>query len=148
MSIGTVVSNREERCSELCPLPICLAKPALDSFGEDGTRTVPQTPRSFRVADENVAEQSMLCGYGDDLAKQVTATSNRIRGLLTKDHPGLDSVVGPHLDHPAMLAVLAKYLTPKALRHAGKRRAETLLRKQAPRPRKRWAATTFTALDG
>jgi hypothetical protein len=80
-----------------------------------------------------VAELSMLCGYDDDLAKQATATSNRIRGLLTQIHPGLETVIGPHLDHPAMLALLAKYPTPKALRHAGKHRVETLLRKKAPR---------------
>jgi transposase len=47
-----------------------------------------------------------------------------------------------------MLAVLAKYPTPKALRHAGKHRVETLLRRQAPRAWKRWAAAIFTALDG
>src|SRR5699024_4342405 len=97
---------------------------------------------------ENVAELSMLCGYDDDLAKQATATSNRIRGLLTQIHPGLETVIGPHLDHPAMLALVAKYPTPKALRHAGKHRVETLLRKQAPRAWKRWSAAIFTALDG
>ena len=114
----------------------------------EAARTMPHTLRGIRVADENVAELSMLCGYDDDLAKQATATSNRIRGLLTQIHPGLETVIGPHLDHPAMLAVLAKYPTPKALRHAGKHRVETLLRRQAPRAWKRWAAAIFTALDG
>ena len=47
-----------------------------------------------------------------------------------------------------MLALLAKYPTPKALRDAGMHRVEALLRKQAPRAWKRWAAAIFTALDG
>ncbi len=114
----------------------------------DTARTMPQTLRGIRVADENVAELSTLCGYDDDLAKQATATSNRIRGLLTQIHPGLETVIGPHLDHPAMPALLAKYPTPKALKHAGKRRVETLLRKQAPRAWKRWVAANCTALAG
>lgn len=38
---------------------------------------------SIAVADE----QAMLCGFDDNLAKQATAASNRIRGLLTKIHP-------------------------------------------------------------
>ena len=49
----------------------------------EAARTMPHTLRGTRVADENVAGLSMLCGYDDDLAKQATATSNRIRGLLT-----------------------------------------------------------------
>ncbi len=46
----------------------------------EAARTMPHTLRGIRVSDENVAELSMLCGYDDDLAKQATATSNRIRG--------------------------------------------------------------------
>lgn len=52
------------------------------------------------------------------------------------------------MDHPAMPELLAKYPTPKALKHAGKHRVKTLLRKQAPRAGTRWAAATFTAIDG
>src|SRR5699024_1360181 len=115
--------------------------------GSGAARTRPRTLRGIRVADENVAELSMLCGYDQDRAKQATATSSRIRGLLTQIHPGLETVIGPHLDHPAMLALVTKYPTPKALRHAGKHRVETLLRKQAPRAWKRWSAAIFTALD-
>src|SRR5699024_7818991 len=99
----------------------------------EAARTMPHNLRGSRDAEENVAEQSMLCGHADELAQQVTATSNRIRALLTQIRPGLETVIGPHLDHPAMLALVTKYPTPKALRHAGKHRVETLLRKQAPR---------------
>ena len=33
----------------------------------EAARTMPHTLRSIRVADESVAELSMLCGYDDDL---------------------------------------------------------------------------------
>ena len=113
----------------------------------EAARTMPHTLRSIRVSDENVAELSMLAGYDDDLAKQATATSNRIRGLLTQIHPGLEAVIGAHLDHPAMTALLAKYPTPKALRQAGKSRVGALMRKHAPRAWKRWTEAIFAALD-
>lgn len=41
-----------------------------------------------------------------------------------------------------------KYPTPKALRRAGTRRVETLLRKHAPQAWKRWTTAIFTVLDG
>ena len=61
-------------------------------------RTMPHTLRSIAVADEQVAELSMLCGFDDDLAGQITQVSNRIRGLLTQIHPALERVLGPRLD--------------------------------------------------
>src|SRR5699024_1314354 len=80
--------------------------------------------------------------------KQATATSNRIRGHLTQIHPRLQTVIGPHLDQSAKLALLAHYSTPQALKHARKDRVETLRRKQAPRAWQRWSAAIATALDG
>lgn len=53
-------------------------------------RTMPHTLRSIQVADEQVAELSMLCGFDDDLAGQITQVSHRIRGLLTQIHPALE----------------------------------------------------------
>jgi len=53
----------------------------------EAARCMPHTLRSIAVADEQAAELSMLCGFDDDLAKQPTAASNRIRGLLTQIHP-------------------------------------------------------------
>ncbi len=41
-------------------------------------RSMPHTLRSRRLADEQLAELTMLCGFDDDLAAQVTQTSNRI----------------------------------------------------------------------
>ncbi len=55
----------------------------------EAARQMPHTQRSLRLADEQLAELTMLCSFDDDLAAQVTQTSNRIRGLLTQIHPAL-----------------------------------------------------------
>ncbi|MGP9615383.1 IS110 family transposase, partial [Brachybacterium sp. AOP42-B2-9] len=39
----------------------------------EAARTMPQTLRSIALADEQAAQLSMLCGFDDDLAGQVTA---------------------------------------------------------------------------
>ncbi len=72
-------------------------------------RTLAHALRSIQLADEQVAELSMLCGFDDDVLAQIVATSNRIRGLLTQIHPALERVLGPHPDHPAVLDLLQKY---------------------------------------
>ena len=41
-----------------------------------------------------------MSGFDDDLAGQITATSNRIRGPLTQIHPELERVLGPRLGSP------------------------------------------------
>lgn len=53
----------------------------------EAARTLPHALRTLKLADEQIAELSMLCGFDDDLAAQTTQTSNRIRGLLTQIHP-------------------------------------------------------------
>ncbi|WP_346768937.1 IS110 family transposase [Crystallibacter degradans] len=113
----------------------------------EAARTMPHTLRSIAVADEQAAELSMLCGFDDDLAKQATAASNRIRGLLTQIHPALERAVGPHLDHPVMAELLRKYPGPEALRRAGQTRVAAFMVKYAPRAGKPWAAEIFAALD-
>lgn len=112
----------------------------------NGARTMPHTLRTVEVPEAQVAELSMLCGFDDDLAKEATATSNRIRGLLTQIHPALERVIGKHLDHVAMAELLAKYPTPAALRRAGEARIGALLRKHAPRAWKGWAKDLTAAL--
>jgi len=112
----------------------------------EAARTLPHTLRSIVLADEQAAELSMLCGFDDDLAKQATATSNRIRGLLTQIHPALERVVGKHLDHPAMVELLVKYPTPETLRKAGQKRVAALLSRHAPRAGKTWTQDVFAAL--
>jgi transposase len=113
----------------------------------EAARTMPHTLRSIEVADEQGAELSMLCKFDDDLAKQLTATSNRLRGLLTQIHPALERVLGPRLDHPAVLDLLRTWPTPAALRAAGRKRVATRLKKEAPRIYARLAQEIFDALD-
>jgi transposase len=96
-------------------------------------RTMPHTLRSVQVADEQVAELSMPCGFDDDLAGQITQVSNRIRGLLTQIHPALERVLGPRLDHPAILDLLQRYPSPSSMRAAGEKRLGNRLLKNAPR---------------
>ncbi|GAA3400020.1 IS110 family transposase [Pseudarthrobacter polychromogenes] len=112
----------------------------------DAARTMPHTLRSVQLADAQLAELTMLCGFDDDLAKQATATSNRIRGLLTQIHPALERVLGPRLDHPAVLDLLRTWPTPEALRHAGRRRIANRLTKLAPRMGDRLAEDIMNAL--
>jgi transposase len=113
----------------------------------EAARTMPHTLRSVVLADEQAAQLSMLCGFDDDLTQQATATSNRIRGLLTQIHPALERVIGGHLDHPAMAALLEKYPTPASLKRAGRKRVATFMRKYAPRAGGRWTSEVFDALD-
>ncbi|MDE0547681.1 IS110 family transposase [Microbacterium sp. C7(2022)] len=109
-------------------------------------RTMPHTLRSVQVADEQVAELSMLCGFDDDLAGQITQVSNRIRGLLTQIHPALERVIGPRLDHPAMLDLLQRYPSPAAMKAAGEKRLGNRLLKNAPRKGRVWAGEIVAAL--
>jgi transposase len=109
-------------------------------------RTMPATLRSLQVSDEQVAELSMLCGFDDDLAGQITQTSNRIRGLYTQIHPTLEKVLGPRLDHPAILDLIQRYPAPADLQHAGQKRVAARLLKKAPRKGGVWAAEIFDAL--
>ena len=109
-------------------------------------RSLPHALRSLQLADEQVAELSMLCGFDDDVVGQITATSNRIRGLLTQIHPALERVLGPHLDHPAVLDLLQRYPTPAAMKAAGPTRLGNRLLKLAPRMGRRLADEITRAL--
>jgi transposase len=110
-------------------------------------RTMPHTLRSIQIDDEQVAELSMLCGFDDDLAGQITQTSNRIRGLLTQIHPALERVLGPRLEHPAILDLLQHYPSPAAMAAAGQKRLTNRLIKRAPRKGPAWAAEIIAALS-
>ena len=113
----------------------------------EAARSMPHTLRSIALDDEKVAELSMLCGFDDDLRAQITATSNRARGLLTQIHPALERIVGPRLDHPAVLDLIQTWPTPGALAVAGTRRISTRLRRSAPRLADKLAAQITAALD-
>ncbi|WP_146699255.1 IS110 family transposase, partial [Shigella flexneri] len=68
------------------------------------------------------AKTDMLCGFDDDLAAQTTQASNRIRGLLTQIHPALERVLGPRLEHPAVLDLLQRYPSPEKLASLGEKK--------------------------
>ena len=98
----------------------------------DAARTMPHTLRSIQVSDEDEATLGMLTGFDLDLARQITQTSNRIRGLFTQIHPPLERVIGPWLEHDAVLEVLAAWPTPTQLKHAGKARIDAKLKNTEP----------------
>jgi transposase len=113
----------------------------------EAARSMPHTLRSLRLTDSEVAELTMLCGFDDDLAGQITQTSNRIRGLLTQIHPALERVLGPHLDHPAMLDLIERYPSPAQLASISEKQLANRLVKLAPRMGKSWATQIVQALS-
>jgi transposase len=113
----------------------------------EAARSLPHTLRSLKLADNQVAELTMLCGFDEDLAGQITQTSNRIRGLLTQIHPALERVLGPRLDHPAVLDLLQRYPSPAQLAALSEKQLANRLVKLAPRMGKTWAAEIHQALS-
>src|SRR5579859_4496083 len=113
----------------------------------EAARSMPHTLRSLRLADEQLAELTMLCGFDEDLAGQITQVSNRIRGLLTQIHPALERVLGPRLDHPAVLDLLERYPSPAALAATSEKTLANRLTKLAPRMGKNLAAEIVQALS-
>ncbi|MBA4867377.1 IS110 family transposase, partial [Streptomyces sp. PSKA54] len=113
----------------------------------DAARTMPHTLRDLAASDEILAELEMIVGFDDDLAAESTRIKNRLRGLLTQIHPSLERVLGPRLDHPAVLAMLERYGSPGQLRKAGRRRLVALVRSKAPRVAERLVEEVFAALD-
>ncbi|MFD1377575.1 transposase [Micrococcus antarcticus] len=72
----------------------------------DAARIMPHTLRSIQVSDEDKATLGMLTGFDLDLARRITKTSNRIRGLFTQIHRPLERFLGPWLEQDAVLDVL------------------------------------------
>ena len=110
-------------------------------------RTLPHALRSINIEAEAVAELGMLCGFDEDIVKQINQTANRLRGLLTQIHPALERVIGPRLDHPAVLDLLQRYPSPAALAAAGKGRIGNHLVKKAPKIGRDLAGRIITALS-
>jgi transposase len=108
---------------------------------------MPHTLRSVDPEDETIAELEMIVGFDDDLAGEATRISNRLRGLLTQIHPHLERVLGPRVQHSAVLTLLERFGSPAQIRKAGRRRLITLLRPKAPRMAERLVEDIFTALD-
>ena len=78
-------------------------------------RTMPTALRAIAASDEQIAELAVLAGFDDDLLAQTTATRNRLRGLLTQIHPGVERVLGSKLHHHGVLDMLSRWPTPHAL---------------------------------
>ena len=110
-------------------------------------RTMPHTLRAISTSDEDAAALSMLTGFDLDLARQVNQTANRIRGLYTQIHPALEAVVGPWLEHDAVLEVIAAWPTPADLKRAGKARIDARLKKHGCRRHATWAGQIVSALE-
>jgi transposase len=113
----------------------------------DAARTLPHTLRRVDAGDATLAELEVLVGFDDDLATEATRVSNRIRGLLTQIHPALERVLGPRVQHPAVLELLAQFGGPDGLRAAGRRRLLTVARKHAPRMGEQLVTDVLAALD-
>ncbi|QEU97025.1 IS110 family transposase [Streptomyces kanamyceticus] len=107
----------------------------------DAARAMPHTLRAIDGKDETIV------GFDDDLADEATRVANRLHGLLTQIHPSLERVLGPRLQHPAVLTLLERFGSPAQIRKAGRRRLVTLLRPKAPRMAERLVEDIFTALD-
>ena len=113
----------------------------------DAARTLPHTLRRVDTGDDTLAELEVLVGYDDDLAGEVTRISNRIRGLLTQIHPPLEQVLGPKVQHPAVLELLSRCGGPAGLRKAGRTKLVALAKKRGPRLGARLVEQICTALD-
>jgi transposase len=109
-------------------------------------RSLPHALRALRPDDEQSAELTLLSGFDEDLAGQINQTSNRIRGLLTQIHPALERVLGPRLQHRAVVDLLQRFPTPQAMQKAGASRLAARLRKLAPRTGDQLAQQIIAAL--
>lgn len=112
----------------------------------DAARSLPHALRTLSLKDEDEARLNMLTGFDLDLSREITRVSNRIRGLYTQIHPALDAVIGPRLDHDAILEVIAAWPTPQALAKAGKARIAAKLKKYGARRHTTWASGIYQAL--
>ena len=110
-------------------------------------RSMPHTLRAVSASDENAAALSMLTGFDLDLARQVNQSANRIRGLFTQIHPALEAVLGPWLEHDAILEVITAWPTPADLKRAGKARIDAKLKAHGCRRHTTWAGQIVSALE-
>lgn len=112
----------------------------------EAARSMPHALRRVDTADEALADLEVIVGYDDDLAGEVTAQANRIRGLLTQVNPALERVLGPRVQHPAVLELLTRFGGPTGLRAAGKRRLLAVAKPRAPRSYQRLVDDIHAAL--
>ena len=113
----------------------------------EAARTMPHTLRALDASDEEAAALSMLTGFDLDLARQVNQTTGRIRGpCAPRPRPALEKILGPWLEHDAVLEVIAAWPTPAALRKAGRARVDAKLKAHGARRHATWAGAIIDAL--
>lgn len=99
----------------------------------DAARTMPHALRRVDTDDETLADLEVIVGFDDDLAGEVTRISNRIRGLLAQVHPALERVLGPKVQHPAVIELLIRFGGPQGLAAASRRQLVAATKTRAPR---------------
>ena len=113
----------------------------------DAARALPHTLRQISCDEEAITELTILAGYDDDLAGEVTRLANRLHDALAHIHPALERLLGEHFNRAGVLELLATAPTPGQLRALGKIGIQSLL---APRSRKLAGSLpeqVLTALD-
>ncbi len=76
------------------------------------------TLRTIDGEDQTIAELEMIVGFDDNLAGEATRVANRLHGH-TQIHASLERVLGPRLQHPAVLTLLERFGSPAQIRKAG-----------------------------
>ncbi|MBD8063751.1 IS110 family transposase [Oceanitalea stevensii] len=113
----------------------------------DAARSMPHALRRVDAGDEALADLEVIVGYDDDLAGEVTRVSNRIRGLLTQIHPALERVLGPKIQHQAVLELLIRFGGPQGLASASRRQLLAATKGRAPRSYEALISALTTALE-
>lgn len=96
-------------------------------------RSMPHALRALPTDGEQVARLSVLAGFDDDLAKQASSVTVRLRAVLTEIHPALERVIGPELDHAGIRDLLIRYPIPASMAAAGRARLRRVIAKRSPR---------------
>lgn len=113
----------------------------------DAARSMPHALRRVSVDEETVTELRVLAGYDADLVESGVRLSNQLRDSLLHVHPALERVLGPRLDRPGVLDLLAAAPTPQALRELGVDGIAGLLRPRSPRMARLLPEPIIAALD-
>ncbi|GAA2679958.1 hypothetical protein GCM10010400_49180 [Streptomyces aculeolatus] len=78
----------------------------------DAARAMPPALRAIDGEGKTIAELELTAGFDDDPAGKATRAANRLHGLLTQIHPPPEPVLGPRLQHPAVLTLLKRFGSP------------------------------------
>ncbi|GAC1583692.1 MAG: IS110-like element ISSfl4 family transposase [Candidatus Dormibacteria bacterium] len=113
----------------------------------DAARALPHTLRGVTTDEETIAELTILAGYDEDLAGEVTRLANRLHDALAHVHPALERLLGPHLHRAGVLQLLTAAPTPEHLRALGHDGIHAALRPRSRKLATRLPAQIVTALD-